>query len=260
MASFTSAGDTTSINMPDRGDAFTVALSGTYLMTIDLQREQGSPGSGSWVTVKQYTTENATVSDTFTTTDYNSNWRLIVQVDGGGTCTATLTNSLDMTISVIRDAVGNPLATFKQSGVTFPGAVNRGATSLTASVTLTSADAGKRYLLNAAAGLTVTMPAATGSGAIYEFVVGTLITSNAYIIASDSNGTIYGVICGADDPGDEFTWAAVAGTDDDVTLGGTNNATGGSLGDTVFFTDIATNKWAVRGFITQSGTEATPFS
>ena len=52
-----------------------------------------------------------------------------------------------------------------------------GVKSLTSSTTLIrQIHDGVPLILNAAAGLTITLPAATGSGAIYTFIVGTTVT------------------------------------------------------------------------------------
>jgi len=71
-------------------------------------------------------------------------------------------------------------------------------------------------------------------------------------------GTIVGASTGDSATDAARTWRA--GTSDDtVTLNGTT--TGGvDIGDWIEFEDITATAWAVRGFITQSGTEATPFS
>src|SRR5258708_5324130 len=53
---------------------------------------------------------------------------------------------------------------------------------ITASTSLTpTGHAGRVVVINAAAGLTVTLPAATGSGAKYICIIGTLVTSNSVI-------------------------------------------------------------------------------
>lgn len=132
--------------------------------------------------------------------------------------------------------------------------------SLTASTTLTTADAGKAIVLNAAAGLTVTLPAATGTGKVYEIFIGTTVTSNSYVIqVADANHTIRGMVHTADDtatpvPG---VWVAAA-TSDTITLDGSTQ--GGLIGDRIVLTDIAANVFQVTGALKQSGTEATPFS
>lgn len=135
MASFTSVGDNVELSVADRGETVAVAISGTYNMTIALQREQGSPGSGAWQTIKEYSTANATVAENYVTQSYNEKVRLIVLVDTSGTATATLTDNSDLTLLQPKDALGNVMFTVTQAGVSFPGTVDvTGATTLTSVV------------------------------------------------------------------------------------------------------------------------------
>lgn len=137
---------------------------------------------------------------------------------------------------------------------------------ITASLSITEAlHEGKTCVLREAGGnalVTCTMPAATGGGGRYRFVVDEVNTSN-YVIKSVAGADIMrGTLIGAsttDSATDAArTWTAGA-TDDTITLNGTT--TGGvTRGDWIELEDIAADGWAVRGVITQSGAEATPFS
>jgi hypothetical protein len=163
------------------------------------------------------------------------------------------------------------------------GALKFGGTDLTANVKALANDAG-RYVaagstlaltsannkqtvkLDTLTGSVVTLPAASGSGAKFKFVVMVKATSNSHIVqvanASDFMiGTLAGV---SDDPATVKGWIAansgtVATNSDTITL---NRATTGSdsLGEWFEVEDIAANTWLVNGMITQTGTEATPFS
>jgi len=108
------------------------------------------------------------------------------------------------------------------------------------------------------AALAVTLPAATGSGAVYEFVI-SVVNTSGYTIQVTTTDIMQGSIMVKDaDSGGAQAWPT-AGTSDTITLDGTT--TGGvSIGDTVKLIDILSGKWAVSGQVTQSGTEATPFS
>jgi hypothetical protein len=129
--------------------------------------------------------------------------------------------------------------------------------TITASATLTPFDAGATVVLSAAAGLTVTLPASSGSFAKYRMVVATTVSSNSYIIQV-ANGTdvfmgtvavstdIAGVTC------------PTTSTSDTVTMNG--STTGGILGSWIEVEDVASGKWAIRGGLVSSGAEATPFS
>jgi hypothetical protein len=68
------------------------------------------------------------------------------------------------------------------------------AADATLAVTAAAHD-GKLVVLNRAAGVTVTLPAATGSGARYEFTVGTAVSSNSNIIkVADNTDVMSGVL------------------------------------------------------------------
>lgn len=130
-----------------------------------------------------------------------------------------------------------------------------------ATLTVTrAAHAGKAILLNRAAGIAVTLPNATGTGAVYRFVIGTAITSNTTTVkVARAADTIQGrAYVETDTSNAVIAFAAVAGTDDTVTLNG--GTLGGLVGDEVIVTDIAANKYQVMAYTKASGTEATPFS
>ena len=111
------------------------------------------------------------------------------------------------------------------------------------------------------AAATYTLPAATGSGSRYLFIVGVVNTSNYIIKVDSASATMSGNIITnstGDTPDLAQPWPTAAASDT-ITLNGTT--TGGvAIGDWVELIDIAANKWAVRGVTTSSGAEATPFS
>ncbi len=114
-------------------------------------------------------------------------------------------------------------------------------------------------VLNRAAGVTVTLPAATGSGDHYKVVVGTKVTSNSDIIqVANSSDTMIGNIQTASTTIGANDQEAVGGTDDTITMNGTT--TGGDVGSYVELTDIAENLWLVHGALVGSGTIATSLS
>lgn len=117
--------------------------------------------------------------------------------------------------------------------------------------------AGKIVTLNRAAGITVTLPAAKGTGAKYEFVVGTTVTSNSYKIqVANASDVMMGVLgVSTDAAGVNIPTAA---TSDTITMNGSTQ--GGVLGSRVVLEDVAENQWAVSGALVSTGVEATPFS
>jgi hypothetical protein len=144
---------------------------------------------------------------------------------------------------------------------------NAGAVTLTATGAITiAAHAGK--ILNMAevggdAACTFTLPAATGSGAVFKFVVGVVNTSNYIIKVADGTDTIDGSVIVVNDAGDGGTASVIswitAAADDTITLDGTT--TGGvSIGDYVVLTDLIADQYTVEGHLNASGTEASPYS
>ena len=126
-------------------------------------------------------------------------------------------------------------------------------------VSLTAAAHGERVmLLSKADGIVATLPAATGTGVKYTFLVKTTVTSNAYDIKVDSaSATIDGTAYTLQDGGDTIVAFETAGTSDAVRMDGTTQ--GGIIGDKVEFIDVGTNLWHVNVFNSATGTEASPF-
>lgn len=122
---------------------------------------------------------------------------------------------------------------------------------------------GKIIALDTASGSVVTLPAATGTGAVLKFLVTVLATTNSHVIkvadASDTiEGTIWSVSTG-DTPDLGQPWIATAG-DDTITLNRTTTGSAVIRGEWFELVDVATDLWLVRGVTHASGAEATPFS
>jgi hypothetical protein len=129
-----------------------------------------------------------------------------------------------------------------------------------ATVTLTEADhAGKILVLARAAGVIVTLPASSGKGAKYTFMVRDTVTSNNYIIkvANTSESFVGRALTCADGGNTVNGWEVTSG-DDTITLNG--GTKGGYGGDTIEVLDIGANLFVVNAFLNQTATEATPFS
>ena len=109
---------------------------------------------------------------------------------------------------------------------------------------------------NAAA--TFTLPAATGSGATYHFIVSVVNTSN-YVIQVTGDDTIDGSVILHQDSANTVVSFNTAATSDTITLNGTTKG-GVSIGDELTLIDAAADQYIVKGVLTASGTEATPFS
>lgn len=127
-----------------------------------------------------------------------------------------------------------------------------------ATLTVTEAlHEGKTVTLNRAGGIAVTLPAATGGGGRYRFVVGATFTSSATIKVV-GNDIMTGNALTLQDAADTIAGWETAADSDTITFNGTT--TGGIKGDIVELEDIAADTWSVRINGSATGTEATPFS
>jgi hypothetical protein len=134
-----------------------------------------------------------------------------------------------------------------------------------ATLTLSDVHEGRTLLANRAAGITFTLPDASGSGRKFRIVLGTTITSNQLRVnVNGATNYMRGFALGVTDTaGTALAWVTantgtVSSESDRVDLNGTTQ--GGRVGDTIELEDIADNVWAVKVFVAGSGTEATPFS
>lgn len=169
----------------------------------------------------------------------------------------TLTNSTDYVAVVV---AGQP------SRIT---PVNLNATNvsgrlvaLNVSTSIVQATHESKTLLLGGAGSarTMSLPAATGSGARYTFVVGTVNTSN-YIITHAGSDKLYGGLVFASDNASnaELGFETGSGGASTITLNGTTTG-GAAVGDYITVEDTAAGVWVIRGQVTESGSETTPFS
>lgn len=134
----------------------------------------------------------------------------------------------------------------------------------TATLTLTAELHGDRIVtVNRAAGVTLTLPAATGTGIRYTIVIGTTATSNANIVqvanATDVMDGSLNIQQDTDADGTLKCWMAEVG-DDTITLAGVAT-TGGIVGNRIECIDYAAGFWSCTAWtISGGGSEVTPFS
>ncbi len=132
-------------------------------------------------------------------------------------------------------------------------------TASSATLTVTEAlHEGRIINLDRAAGVTVTLPAATGSGARYTFLTKTTVTSNNNIIQVVGDDTMKGTAWMAADGGDTVVAFETAADSDTITMNGSTK--GGIVGSRIELIDYAADTWNVQAFLQGTGTEATPFS
>lgn len=133
--------------------------------------------------------------------------------------------------------------------------------SLTAAtVTLSAANHGGAALVaNRAAGITATLPAATGCGVKFEILVGTTITSNNLVVqVASASDVMTGLCILGQDSADTAVAFETAADSDTITMNGSTK--GGIKGDRISLEDVGSGLWSVRIVGSGTGTEATPFS
>lgn len=131
-----------------------------------------------------------------------------------------------------------------------------------ATLAVTAAMSGKAILLNTAAGSVVTLPAATGSGSKYRFVVTTTASSNAHkILPASVADFMNGIAVGHTAAGATLAFSAAAATAHSIQMpfAGTQPS-GGFIGDWFEIQDVAANLWTVAGMYQAGTTATTPFS
>ncbi len=266
MASFTGVGDSVELSVPARGEDILVSISGTYDMTIELQKKIGE---GVWsAAIRTYDTANATESDYYTTQDFGEVLRLVVIVDTSGTAVATLADESDKILHEF-DGIGIAPAPLQvlQSGIKVNGILSQagGAVKTSdsivdvtdATLTLTALlHAGRVLMLNRAAGVALTLPEAVGNGNTYTVFVETTATG-AHSIVSEGAGKFAGGVAIATDIAGVVMLANSAA---DVGLSMSGSTTGGVKGSFYKVTDVAPDLWMVEGFLISTGSEASPFT
>jgi hypothetical protein len=111
-------------------------------------------------------------------------------------------------------------------------------------------------LFNRAAGITATLPLATGSGQVCTVVIQTTMSGSAIVKVGRAADTFIGMVTFATATFGAASGEAAGGTDDTITLTAAN---GGVQGTIMTFTDVAPNLWLIQGTL-NSTTAAAPFS
>ena len=130
----------------------------------------------------------------------------------------------------------------------------------TASATLSQSDAETDITANAAAGMTLTLPTALGTGYNFKIIIGTTVTSNNFILSRGLAADKFigmATQAGAASGSAPLTWKPGA-TDNTLTMNGTTK--GGVIGDFILCTDIAAGVWSLQVLGQGSATQITPFS
>lgn len=129
--------------------------------------------------------------------------------------------------------------------------------NITAAGALTAAANGNRInTVNSAAGIALTLPAATGSGTRFRLYIGTTVTSSATTITPNGSDKLVGNAFQTGATGAATNFYAAAGAS--LSFNGTTR--GGIKGDYVDLEDVATAVWSTRVLGSITSTAATPFT
>lgn len=263
-----SGGTITNPSLTVQDSSFTIVDDGDATKTL-VTSLSGSTTSTK-LTLATITTVNRTITfpdatDTLVgkaTTDTLTNKTLTAPTITGATITTSTVSGLTVTTTTGTLTIPN--------GVTLTGPATSGTAALSApvpvavgsSLAITAAMSGAPILLNTAGGSTATLPAATGSGNKYKFIVTTTATSNAHkILPASVSDFLNGNAVGHTAAGATLTFSAAAATAHSIQMpfAGTQPS-GGFIGDVFEFTDVAANLWAVNGMYQAGTTATTPFS
>lgn len=138
-------------------------------------------------------------------------------------------------------------------------APNFGITTITAATATISeeAHAGHIIVVNRAAGCTLTLPDASGSGAKYVITTVADQTGDLVVQVPNADNTMQGVAYLGNDSAGASCFYTADGSDT-ITMDG--STTGGLKGARIELVDVAADTWNVMVYSEASGTEATPFS
>lgn len=108
--------------------------------------------------------------------------------------------------------------------------------------------------MNAAAGFTITLPTATGSGNYFDVLVTTTVTSSNHVVKTGGSDTLVGSVAVSSTA--TSTSTGCQSTNTTITMNG--STAGGLIGSWLHFQDIGTNLWYVDANLVATGTAGNP--
>lgn len=131
---------------------------------------------------------------------------------------------------------------------------------LGATHTLSQDDSGAVVLLDRAAGIVITLPLAK-VGTVFEFMVDTSVTSNAYkVITGAATEFLVGTLASVDTDSSDAVAGFSGNGSSHVAVSMNGTTSGGLLGTRMRFTCLSATSWMVEGTNRGSGAVATPFA
>lgn len=130
-----------------------------------------------------------------------------------------------------------------------------------ATASLSEADSGSLVLMDRAAGIVFTLPAACKIGTKYEFIASTSVTSNAYkVITGAGTELLIGTLASVDTDSSDAMAGFSGNGSTHVAVSANGTTTGGLIGSKWIFEKISSTQWQVSGTNRGSGVVATPFA
>lgn len=189
----------------------------------------------------------------FTIHNVSASAALAVKEDSNTTTIVTLAAGESATV------VSNGTTWYAEGGSTAQNASGIVSTTATVLALTRALHSGKIVRVASTVPIAITLPAAAGTGARYRLFVAVAATATPHTVKVANTADAYsGVVAVSTTVSDNMKAFKAAAADDTISLNGTT--TGGVLGDTWQFDDIAVGVWAVLGVARQTTVEATPFS
>lgn len=130
-----------------------------------------------------------------------------------------------------------------------------------ATASLSEADSGSLVLMDRAAGIVFTLPAACKIGTTYDFVVSTSVTSNAYkVITGAGTELLTGGYVNVDTDTSNAVAVFTGNNSTHVAVSMNGTTTGGLVGTRLTFTKLTSTQWLVEGQVNGSAIVATAFA
>ena len=269
--------DVVTITVANRGAEVLVAIADGDQQLNKLQRNVADSANPVWKDIKVWTAvaANAVIAFTYITQRENEELRVILQTDGGGTGITSITEVNRIVKSHKKDDGTVYMNFYENCEVDFPGAgdvnvvgsfvapiaeVKKEVATLTAAVAAAdaSAYANMMIILNNTTGFIFELPAASGSGDVYEFMVLVTVSSGTMIVECTEGAAFFVGSLGVNTDASGARFVSDGNSNDFINMNGTTS--GGLLGSYIRAVDVAVDRWFVSGELAATGTEVTPFS